>query len=120
MSLVQVGGGWQELQLSYFCGSSCHCSDPSSRAALQLAKANLETRWEEEGEARYAVVGVMEELGESLEVLEARLPRWFKGAAQGHTPHRWADGFKGYGMVGMGMVWYIRMVWYGMVDRGMV
>ena len=41
---LQVGGGMQELQLTYFCGSSRLCSDPSSSAALQLAKHNIETR----------------------------------------------------------------------------
>ena len=39
-----MGVGRQELQLSYFCGSSRLCSDPSSRAALQRAKHNIETR----------------------------------------------------------------------------
>jgi len=70
----QAGFGFQELQLSYFCGSNRQCMDPSSRTGLQLAKYNIETR--------YAVVGVMEELQISLAVLEEILPGWFRGATK--------------------------------------
>ena len=69
----RVGAGGQDLQLTYFCGSSLECGQASSRRALQLAKYNVEQR--------FAVVGVMEELATSLAVLEDRLPRWFEGAA---------------------------------------
>ena len=85
---MQMGGGMQDLQLSYFCGSSRLCSDPSSRAALQLAKHNIETRLEVWWHPRYTVVGVMEHWETSLRVLEAYLPRWFAGAAEVPVEHR--------------------------------
>ena len=43
-----------------------------SREALARAKRNVEQA--------YPVVGVLEQLDASLEVLEARLPRFFRGA----------------------------------------
>merc|ERR1712156_545011 len=57
----QVGLGYHDLQLSYFCGSNRYCMDPMNRAGLQMAKYNMETR--------YAVVGVMEQFQTSLAVL---------------------------------------------------
>jgi len=88
----QIGFGvnQQEMQLTYFCGSTSVCFNTSSRAALQKAKKNLETR--------YSVVGVMEWFNASLSVLENYLPRWFRGAADNlyrvsrkqynHVPHQ--------------------------------
>jgi len=53
---------------------SIECGDPKSRRALQLAMFNLEKR--------FTVVGVMEEFDTSIALMEALLPRWFKGARQ--------------------------------------
>jgi hypothetical protein len=61
-----------ELQLSYFCGYRPGCSDPASRAALHRAKAAVEEQ--------YSVVGAVERRAVSLAVMEAFLPRWFRGA----------------------------------------
>lgn len=69
-----VGSGGQDLQLTYFCGSKIECGDPRSKAALQLAMFNLEKR--------FAVVGVMEQFETSINMMEAILPRWFRGATQ--------------------------------------
>ena len=46
--------------------------DPEDATALQRAKLAVETR--------YSVVGVVEKREESLEVMEAYLPRWFRNA----------------------------------------
>ena len=40
----QIGGGGQDMQLTYFCGSSLECSNSSSVQALQMAKYNVEHR----------------------------------------------------------------------------
>jgi hypothetical protein len=61
-----------EMALTYFCGAATHCTNSSSLAALQTAKAKAETE--------YSVVGVMEQFNASLAVLEAYLPGWFAGA----------------------------------------
>ena len=42
----QVGGGGQDMQLTYFCGSHLQCANSSNPLALQAAKYNLENRWE--------------------------------------------------------------------------
>ena len=42
----EVGGGGQDMQLSYFCGSHLQCSNSSNPLALQAAKYNLENRWD--------------------------------------------------------------------------
>ena len=62
----QVGGGGQDLQLTYFCGSHAQCANSSNPAALQLARHNLETR--------YSVVGVLEHFNTSIAVMEQYLP----------------------------------------------
>merc|ERR1719397_2064104 len=69
-----VGSGGQDLQLTYFCGSNIECGDPRSKSALRLAMFNLEKQ--------FAVVGVMEEFETSIAMMEAMLPRWFRGARQ--------------------------------------
>jgi len=69
-----VGSGGQDLQLTYFCGSKMECGDPQSKATLQMAMLNLEKR--------FAVVGVMEHFDTSIAMMEAILPRWFRGARQ--------------------------------------
>ena len=62
----QVGGGGQDMQLTYFCGSHAQCANSSNPAALQLARHNLETR--------YSVVGVLEHFNTSIAVMEQYLP----------------------------------------------
>ena len=57
----------------YFCGQHDECRVVGSEWALSKAKANVE-RW-------YPVVGVLEMFRETLEVLEKRLPRFFRGVA---------------------------------------
>ena len=61
-----------ELLLSYFCGYGPGCSDPKSVVSLQKAKVAVEEQ--------YSVVGVSEMRNISLRVMEAFLPKWFKGA----------------------------------------
>ncbi len=61
-----------EQQLTYFCGSAVECLQVGNKAALQRAKANLESQ--------FAVVGVVTDLELSLHVLEAYVPRFFAGA----------------------------------------
>jgi hypothetical protein len=65
------GGNGSELLLSYFCGYGPGCSDASSRGALQRAKRAVEEQ--------YSVVGLVERRNLSLAVMEAFLPRWFRG-----------------------------------------
>ena len=76
----KVGLGYQELQLSYFCGSNryrivrinifkyvqkCNfirreCVDPLSRAGLQMAKYNIETRCTDSIQFLALYLGVLE------------------------------------------------------------
>ena len=58
--------------LSYFCGYGPGCSDPKSVVSLQKAKMAVEQQ--------YSVVGVSEMRNISLRVMEAFLPKWFRGA----------------------------------------
>ncbi|XP_067662067.1 heparan sulfate 2-O-sulfotransferase 1-like [Haliotis asinina] len=62
------------LQIPFFCGQNAECWVPGSRWALEQAKHNLIHH--------YLVVGVTEELGDFIAVLEATLPRMFRGAVQ--------------------------------------
>ncbi|CAL4119977.1 unnamed protein product, partial [Meganyctiphanes norvegica] len=57
-------------QITYFCGHHPNCSVMNSHWALQQAKQNVESY--------YSVVGVLEELPLSLQVLQHYLPRFFK------------------------------------------
>ncbi|XP_071096729.1 heparan sulfate 2-O-sulfotransferase 1-like [Haliotis cracherodii] len=72
------------LQIPFFCGQSAQCWVPGSKWALEQAKHNLVHH--------YLVVGVTEELGDFIAVLEATLPRMFLGAVQlfnsGSMSHR--------------------------------
>ncbi len=61
-------------QMSFFCGHSPECDTVESEAMFRLAVRNVDRY--------YAVVGVLEEWQKSLAVLEAFLPRYFKGARQ--------------------------------------
>ena len=51
----------------------CHCRVPGSRWALEQAKHNLLNK--------YLVVGITEDLGDFIAMLEVILPRFFKGAS---------------------------------------
>ncbi|ESO92693.1 hypothetical protein LOTGIDRAFT_175663 [Lottia gigantea] len=62
------------MQIPFFCGHWSECWNPGSQWALEQAKQNLVHH--------YLVVGVTEELGDFIAVLEATLPRFFKGAVQ--------------------------------------
>ena len=60
-----------DLPVAYLCGQERFCREVGSREALARAKTNVEQA--------YPVVGVLEQLDASLRVLEARLPRFFRG-----------------------------------------
>lgn len=62
------------LQIPFFCGQHPECWEPGNQWALQKAKDNLVNN--------YLVVGVTERLTEFVEVMEAVLPRYFKGATK--------------------------------------
>lgn len=59
-------------QMAFFCGHSEACDDLESDRLYAAAVANVDRY--------FAVVGVLEYFQESLEVLEAYLPRFFAGA----------------------------------------
>ena len=61
-----------DLPIAYLCGQESFCREVGSREALARAKRNVEQA--------YPVVGVLEQLDATLEVLEARLPQFFDGA----------------------------------------
>ncbi|KAL1764642.1 Heparan sulfate 2-O-sulfotransferase 1 [Sigmodon hispidus] len=60
------------LQIPFFCGHSSECWNVGSRWAVDQAKYNLINE--------YFLVGVTEELEDFLMLLEAALPRFFRGA----------------------------------------
>ncbi|XP_005919847.1 heparan sulfate 2-O-sulfotransferase 1 [Haplochromis burtoni] len=60
------------LQIPFFCGHYSECWNAGSRWALEQAKYNLVNE--------YLLVGVTEELEDFIMILEAALPRFFKGA----------------------------------------
>jgi heparan sulfate 2-O-sulfotransferase HS2ST1 len=62
------------MQIPFFCGHAAECWIPGNRWALEQAKQNLINN--------YLVVGVTEELGDFVAVLEATLPRFFAGATE--------------------------------------
>ncbi|KAM4574321.1 heparan sulfate 2-O-sulfotransferase 1 [Fundulus diaphanus] len=62
------------LQIPFFCGHHSECWNAGSRWALEQAKYNLVNE--------YLLVGVTEELEDFIMILEAALPRFFKGAAE--------------------------------------
>ncbi|KAG7260481.1 hypothetical protein CRUP_026391 [Coryphaenoides rupestris] len=62
------------LQIPFFCGHHSECWNVGSRWALERAKANLVNE--------YLLVGLTEELEDFVMILEAVLPRFFKGATK--------------------------------------
>ncbi|KAJ3599018.1 hypothetical protein NHX12_032981 [Muraenolepis orangiensis] len=62
------------LQIPFFCGHHSECWNVGSAWALQKAKANLVNQ--------YLLVGLTEELEDFVMILEAALPRFFKGATK--------------------------------------
>nr|XP_054590000.1 heparan sulfate 2-O-sulfotransferase 1 [Nothobranchius furzeri] len=62
------------LQIPFFCGHYSECWNVGSQWALEQAKYNLVNR--------YLLVGVTEELEDFIMMLEAALPRFFRGATE--------------------------------------
>ncbi|XP_030259663.1 heparan sulfate 2-O-sulfotransferase 1 [Sparus aurata] len=62
------------LQIPFFCGHYSECWNVGSQWALEQAKYNLVNE--------YMLVGVTEELEDFVMMLEAALPRFFKGATE--------------------------------------
>uniref|UniRef100_A0A671MJF9 Heparan sulfate 2-O-sulfotransferase 1 n=1 Tax=Sinocyclocheilus anshuiensis TaxID=1608454 RepID=A0A671MJF9_9TELE len=62
------------LQIPFFCGHYSECWNIGSKWALEQAKYNLVNE--------YMLVGVTEELEDFVMMLEAALPRFFKGATE--------------------------------------
>ncbi|TKC45462.1 hypothetical protein EI555_021659, partial [Monodon monoceros] len=62
------------LQIPFFCGHSSECWNVGSRWAMDQAKYNLVNE--------YFLVGVTEELEDFIMLLEAALPRFFRGATE--------------------------------------
>lgn len=62
------------LQIPFFCGQDADCWRPGNRWALEQAKRNVLEH--------YFLVGVTEALPDFLQLLEASLPRIFRGSLQ--------------------------------------
>ncbi|XP_020774485.1 heparan sulfate 2-O-sulfotransferase 1 [Boleophthalmus pectinirostris] len=62
------------LQIPFFCGHHSECWNAGSHWALEQAKLNLVNE--------YLLVGVTEELEDFIMILEAAVPRFFKGATE--------------------------------------
>lgn len=62
------------LQIPFFCGHSSECWKPGNRWALEKAKQNLLNN--------YLLVGITEQMEEFITLLEATLPRIFRGASE--------------------------------------
>ncbi|XP_059473937.1 heparan sulfate 2-O-sulfotransferase 1-like [Neocloeon triangulifer] len=69
-----VAGHLYDLTIPYFCGHESFCSEINNWQALERAKANVEKY--------FKVVGVLENLNETLAVLETSLPRYFRGVQE--------------------------------------
>ena len=65
---IQCGGTVGRFQFTFFCGNAPECFE-SNQKSLQLAKWNAEHK--------YAVITILEEMKESILVLEHYLPRFF-------------------------------------------
>lgn len=62
------------LQIPFFCGHHAECFVHGSKWALEQAKHNLVNE--------YFLVGITEELGDFIEMLELSLPRIFNGSVE--------------------------------------
>lgn len=62
------------LQIPFFCGHHQECFEAGSEWALEQAKRNLVNE--------YFLVGMTEELGDFIEMLELSLPRLFQGTVR--------------------------------------
>jgi heparan sulfate 2-O-sulfotransferase HS2ST1 len=62
------------MQIPFFCGHHALCWEPGNAWALQQAKANLAKS--------YFLVGTTESMEDFVALLEASLPRFFRGALQ--------------------------------------
>ncbi|XP_043468853.1 heparan sulfate 2-O-sulfotransferase 1-like isoform X1 [Leptopilina heterotoma] len=58
--------------VAHFCGQDIRCTQRNSKWALERAKANA-IRW-------YPVIGVLDLMDETLQVLESSYPQFFEGA----------------------------------------
>ena len=63
-----------------FCGHDAFCAEFNGERALAAAKENVERH--------YAVVGVVEEVNKTLEVMQALMPDVFKGNILGYESHK--------------------------------
>ncbi|GMR32343.1 hypothetical protein PMAYCL1PPCAC_02538 [Pristionchus mayeri] len=60
------------LQIPYFCGQHPFCSEIGSRQALEQAKRTLVDK--------YLIVGVSDRIRDTVAMLEATIPSFFRGA----------------------------------------
>lgn len=66
-----VDGHEYDLTIPYFCGHEKQCLQFNNRWALNQAMANLEKY--------FSVVGILEDMDATLNVLETKVPAYFKG-----------------------------------------
>lgn len=69
-------GGAHYSQIGFYCGHDMDCDEFGGRKGLNRAMQNVERH--------FAVVGVLEELDKSLEILENYVPRFFRDARKVH------------------------------------
>lgn len=74
ISYVPSGAIFQDHrnQIVFFCGNNPDCISFNSKTALNIAKQNVEQF--------YSVVGVLEQLDKSIDIIEAYIPKFYKSA----------------------------------------